>query len=387
MGILKKPIAGLLSLMILLLFGCSLSETEQEINFQIEQTKNKWAPDQREALFDISAKINQKTILITGETNLPEAKKELLNNINHFTQTIIDSISLLPDNQFGLINLSVANLRATPSHSAELVTQALMGTPVKILKEKNGWYLVQTPDLYISWVDDAGISPISVKQHNNWRNSLRVIITSENEFVRSSNSETSEIISDLTPGGIVEVIADKNDWLLVILPDGRKGFISEINCIDFDNFKQTVHPEPESMVRMAKKMMGRPYLWGGTSTRAMDCSGFVKSVYFMHGIILARDASLQTRHGQLIQPSNKHDNFTKGDLLFFGRDSAHVTHVAFSLGESEYIHAAGRIKKNSFDPAKDNFSEHRKNSYIRARRIIGSEGTAGLIWVKEHPWY
>jgi hypothetical protein len=42
---------------------------------------------------------------------------------------------------------------------------------------------------------------------------------------------------------------------------------------------------------------------------------------------------------------------------------------------------------NSFNPESPVFSEYRKNSFIRARRIIGAENSSGVVNLKEHPWY
>ena len=108
----------------------------------------------------------------------------------------------------------------------------------------------------------------------------------------------------------------------------------------------------------------------------------------MNGIILARDASLQTNNGELTDTTNNFSNLQPGDLLFFGRTQPEkVTHVALSLGGTEFIHASGRVKINSFDPESKIYSEYRKNSFIRARRIAGFEGTEGIQLVREHPWY
>ena len=111
----------------------------------------------------------------------------------------------------------------------------------------------------------------------------------------------------------------------------------------------------------------------------------------MNGLILARDASLQVRHGQLVETDESFSQFQPGDLLFFGRMTAdsteRITHVAISTGETEFIHASGRIKENSFNPASDIYSEYRRESFMRARRITGSEGTEGIRRISEHPWY
>jgi gamma-D-glutamyl-L-lysine dipeptidyl-peptidase len=85
-------------------------------------------------------------------------------------------------------------------------------------------------------------------------------------------------------------------------------------------------------------------------------------------------------------------HFQTGDLLFFGQKTSEtskerVTHVALSLGGNEFIHASGRIKMNSFNPESPVFSEFRKNSFIRARRIIGAENSSGVLKLNEHLWY
>jgi gamma-D-glutamyl-L-lysine dipeptidyl-peptidase len=292
---------------------------------------------------------------------------------------------------FGLINLSVANLRTEPNHAAELATQALLGTPVKILQFKNGWYRIQTPDNYISWVDDDGLFPVNETELEKWKESKRVIFTGDNGTI-FENPDFGNPVSDVTTGNILLEVDRKPRVIRVQLPDGRTGFTEPENWLDFDNFRNTVQPDSAAIRLLAAQLTGRPYLWGGTSARAMDCSGFVKTIYFMNGIVLARDASLQVKQGILADTLVNAASFQTGDLLFFGQKASEtskerVTHVALSLGGNEFIHASGRIKMNSFNPESPVFSEFRKNSFIRARRIIGAENSSGVVKLNEHLWY
>ncbi|MBN2775130.1 MAG: SH3 domain-containing protein, partial [Prolixibacteraceae bacterium] len=94
-------------------------------------------PDQRETVFNISAENTGNKLILKGDTDSKELKDKLFTELK--SSNPVDRITMLPDNsvgnkKFGLINISVANMRAAPSYSAELVTQGLMGTPIKILK-------------------------------------------------------------------------------------------------------------------------------------------------------------------------------------------------------------------------------------------------------------
>jgi gamma-D-glutamyl-L-lysine dipeptidyl-peptidase len=118
-----------------------------------------------------------------------------------------------------------------------------------------------------------------------------------------------------------------------------------------------------------------PYLWGGTSTKAMDCSGFTKTVYMMNGLQLNRDAYQQAEEGIEIAPGEKFQNLRKGDLLFFGRKGGgnkpeEVLHVALYLKDRLFIHSSGMVKINSLDPASPVFDANKVKSFICARRII-----------------
>ncbi len=377
----------------LILYSCHVNNRKQasEIIQKFEQEK---AIDKSEMVFEIEAVYKKGNLILTGETDDRKLKNDLLTNLKSLNPT--DRITILPDSTvgdhiFGLINLSVANLRAEPRHSSELITQALLGTPVKILKVKGSWFKIRTPDKYISWVDGAGISPITQKEFVGWKLSKRVIFKGNNGFVYKTNSFKLPV-SDVTMGDILEKTGQNNFAIQVRFPDGRTGFSPIKNWVDFKTFKTNTIPDTTAMKQMALQMIGRPYLWGGTSARAMDCSGFVKTLFFMNGLILPRDATQQARYGDPVDTKTNFDNVVTGDLLFFGKaatanSAEKITHVALSLGKTEYINEAGRMKRNSFDPKSKDFSEYRKNSFLRAKRVVGSADAFGVLQLKNHPWY
>jgi len=106
----------------------------------------------------------------------------------------------------------------------------------------------------------------------------------------------------------------------------------------------------------------------------MDCSGFSKTVYLKHGIVLKRDASQQAKNGIPVDISEGYDQLRPGDLLFFGKKR--VRHVAIYLGNKEFIHAAGYVHISSLDPEQPHYDEGNTTELLSARRILGSSYSA-----------
>lgn len=363
----------------------------------IHEVKHQFAPDKRIAIFHINANDTSGIITLAGETNMLEAKEKLISNVKSLGVEFKDEIKLLPaaelgERIYGLVNLSVANIRTKPDHAEEMATQALLGTPVKIFKKESGYFLIQTPDEYISWVEDDGVTPLSKYELEEWKNSERVIYLKEFGFSYSKPDVNSIRVSDLVAGNILVKLGEENNFIKLKYPDGRIAFVEKENCQRLNEWLEKKNPTNADIISSAEKFMGIPYLWGGTSAKGMDCSGFTKTVYFLNGLVLARDASQQVHTGILVDTQNGFENLQAGDLLFFGSQATdttkeRITHVAIYIGNNEFIHAAGRIKINSFDKDAPNFSEFRLLHFIRAKRILGSVDENSITSVKKNKFY
>lgn len=382
-------------LILLILAGCSPRELPPEIRNDLDSIVLLWVPDEREAICRFEHELlSAEKIVIKGETTIPEAKQQIITLLRNAGYEVSDSLIVLPDEsaeeKWGLVKVSVCNIMDRPSFSGEQVTQALMGTPVRILKTSGGWMLIQTPDHYIGWVNDSSLSGKDDSEINSWKDAERIIYTTRNGDIQTADGKTG-IISDIVAGAILELSEKNQDSYIVTLPDGRRGTIGRRDAADFVQWCASVTPDPAEMIRFAKRMTGYPYMWGGTSTKAVDCSGFVKTIYFMSGIILARDASQQFLYGEPLDISVSLDPLEPGDLVFFGRmredGSKRITHVGMYTGDTEVIHSSGMVRINSLDPERNNFSSYLKQTMMGARRVIGFSGQPGIQLISEHPWY
>ena len=252
-----------------------------------------------------------------------------------------------PDGRnWALVKLAVATLRSEARHSSELTTQAVMGTPMKVLDDQGDWLRVQLPDDYIAWVPESSLLFRSEAQLQQWRQLQRYIVTVDHTKLLADTC-TGAVVSDLVLSNILEYKGvASNQWVRLATPDGREGWANAAEVADLDQWKRQSW-DIDLIERTALNMMGCGYLWGGTSTMVTDCSGLMKVCYLANGIILQRDASQQALTGQKIADWHQCET---GDLLFFGnKKTGRVTHVGMYLRDGKYIHCSGRVKINSLD--------------------------------------
>ena len=287
---------------------------------------------------------------------------------------------------WGLARISVAHMRTKPGHSSELSSQVIMGMPIKLIEKKGDWWFCETPDGYNGYIIENSMTIMDSIQMNLWRESNRVVVTSIHQtYIYKSPKSTSymDIITDVVNGAILVGEKSIDKFTKVNLPDGRIGYI---NSNDITPIKKWASQEfkAELILKMAYSMMGLPYLWGGTSTKSLDCSGLAKVCYLANGIILRRDAYQQAETGTRIDASNW-QTCEAGDLLFFGnKKTKRVTHVAIYNNNGLYIHASGRVKENSIDTES---SIYLTTPFFHATRIKNAIGSDGIIQAINHPWY
>jgi uncharacterized protein YgiM (DUF1202 family) len=352
-------LAGILS-------SCSTTEkTGAPITNALDSLKARYAPDQRVAIFNVAYAQQGSVTVAKGDVDNPKAKEDALATIHNILGgQVIDSIRVLPDPQlgekrFGIVAMSVGNVRTSPRNPAELSSQVLMGTVVNLLKKQAGYYYIQMPDKYQGWLNENSMKVTTAADVEEWKAAPKVIATTYFTMVREQPSASALPIRDAVAGDLMKEVGSSGQWVAVELPDGKKGYIEKSNVENFDHWKKTRKLTAENIEKTAKMFLGIPYLWGGTSTKGMDCSGFTKTVYRLNGLELSRDADQQADGGEEVKAG---ENF----------ESLRITHVGIYLEKLEFIHTPGGwVRFNSFDPAAPNYSESQRKSFVRARRYIG----------------
>lgn len=358
-------------------------DIDEQLKTHIDSIAVLFAPDKRTTLFSVQAANGT----VKGETTSAAAKNALLKRLQDAKLNYADSILVLPSSSlqsqhYGVVTLSVANLRTQPSHRAELATQATMGTSLRVWKKEKGWYLVQTPDEYLAWVDGDAFQRYDSTGFSQWQQLRKIIYTEPFGFIYQDTSG-STTISDVVYGDIIAVINDVGSYNEVLLPDGRKGFVHQQQSMLYDHWRSSRQPNPENIIHTARKLMGVPYLWGGTSFKGVDCSGFTKTVYFINGLVLPRDASQQALLGSTVDTAGNWKDLQPGDLLFFGNREREgrpeqVVHVGIWIGGGEFIHSSGKVQVGSLIPSADNYDANEHKRFLRVKRISPEQSLLDL---------
>lgn len=299
----------------------------------------------------------------------------------------VDSLTVAGTDLWATPLISVACLRTRPSHAGEMASQAIMGMPLRVIEQRDGWTRVQTPDGYIAWVTNSSIVSRTAREMAQWRQMPRSVVTAVYQ-TRAYNTPTAsglrDVVTDLVNGNIVcPTGRTESGRTEIATPDGRRGWVDSEDITPIEVWADQPF-DAQKILDTAYSMEGTPYLWGGTSIKSLDCSGLAKVSYLSNGIILMRDASQQALTGTRIEATDW-PACQAGDLLFFGNaDTGRVTHVAIYDHDGNYVHSSGRVKRNSVDPKSPSYLT---TPFLHAVRIAGNEGSKGITRAKNHPWY
>jgi len=343
-----------------------------EFDERIKQISKKYILDKSLEVSEVEVDLKNQGPTFRGMTT----NVDFYNKIKAYSDSLSfgNDIILLPDPSLrdstrGIINVSVTPIRDRPSHTAQMVDQAIMGNWVKILIENDDWYLIQTHYKYVGWITKSAVYKCTNNFLSDWNEKARYRIKKLNSIIYSEPNMSSIPISDGVLNNRLYIIEDLVDWSEVILPDGRVGYIKKQDIKLITHYDTDLADQIGIVISNALSMKGVPYLWGGNSSKGNDCSGFTQTAFMSSGIQLPRDARQQAKVGKPIID----DQLKEGDLLFFGTGDR-ITHVGISMGGDKFIHQGskleGKVDIHSLNPDSPLYNSYRKETFLFAKRII-----------------
>ncbi len=239
---------------------------------------------------------------------------------------------------------TVENMFSEATSDVDVVSQALLGMNVKVLETKNNaageeWCKIETPDTYPGWVLAADLRFLK-EGEKPYAMAGKVFVVSAllANIYREPDVTAHKPVKVAPISSVLEVAADRNErWLEVILPCGDKAFVQKGD----GDVREAPWSWPRlsvaDMIALSKRFLGINYLWAGTSPLGLDCSGFAQLVYKMSGIPILRDADIQMTKSGLVEVPKGQEQ--AGDLIFFGRDINHISHVGLMMDGGMFINA------------------------------------------------
>lgn len=260
---------------------------------------------------------------------------------------------------YAVITHNVVALHAAPDGGAEMVSQAILGDNVSVLEENGEYARIQTLDDYTGWVWRGHLrlhNPALPAETQFWPfgeapENVHYITAGMTNFC-TEPGDTETLLTKLVLGTPVRslrtVATVEGTYLEVTVPSQAgvlTGYVEARDSCSLDAQGLAAHVGPSAICALARRFVGTPYLWGGTTPFGFDCSGFVQRISALHNVLLPRDAYLQAKAPRGVSlPAG--EPLEPGDLVFFCGPSdprnRGITHVGMAMDGETYIHAVGK---------------------------------------------
>jgi hypothetical protein len=250
----------------------------------------------------------------------------------HFSKWKLDTGSIRILHKANVPRMHVATnltgLYDKPTLHLPLSSQLCYGTNVEILEEAGQWVFTRQNDGYLGWVYKAHLA-------EGFASPATHLVMIPSYELRAGPDAASEIVTRVVSGMEVAVEEVRGDWAKIIA--NKTGWLPASFLRAVSELPESIEDKRKTLLDDSARMIGVPYVWGGTSGNGIDCSALARLLHKWVGLDLPRDADLQYSAANPVEPP-----FEVGDLLFFreiGKERA-VTHVGISLGGWRMIHSS-----------------------------------------------
>ncbi|NET31867.1 MAG: C40 family peptidase [Cyanothece sp. SIO1E1] len=251
----------------------------------------------------------------------------------------------------GICPLSTVAIRNSASQKSEMISQLLYGELVEILEKKGRqWVKVRCAhDNLVGWVATNQLEWITPSEFESYQDNFAFVLDVFQALA------TGEAFLPLTIGARLPNF------------DGLQFAIGESS---FNFPGQAVFPKdlgqgPEIILKIARKFLNAPYMWGGRSPFGVDGPGLIQVVFGIAGYSLPREASQQVEKGVNVDFA---EQAKPADVAFFENQKGRITHTGIVLPEGKIIHVHGKVRIDKLDHY-GIFSKD-KGGYTHRLRII-----------------